>query len=150
MKRNVREALYWLKRAFRVDNNGCAANNIAITYRESGKLQEAVRWFRVAVAGGDDEDLVQLGVHCYWGKGVHTDRAAAVRCYRKAIRGKNISESGRDDAFFYLGVAYLVGDGVRKSQATARKCLERANKDNDHPAAQRLLKELAKTSSART
>jgi uncharacterized protein len=149
VKRNARRALFWLKKAFRGGETRCAANNIAITHRESGNFRLAVRWFRAAVAEGDDGDLVQLGIHLYWGKGVRTGHAEAVRCFRKATHGKYISEWERDDAFFYLGIAYAEGKGARKSLALARKCFERANKDNDHLAAQRLLKKLARMADAR-
>jgi uncharacterized protein len=142
--RNVREALLWLKRAFRGGDTGCAANNIAITYRENGNFRQAVRWFRKVDASHDDAVLVQLGIHSYWGKGIRTDHQVAVRCFRKAIRGKNLSECDRDDANFYLGIAYLEGKGVRKSSRMAQRHLERANRDNDHLAAQRLLKQLSR------
>jgi TPR repeat protein len=142
VEKNVREALLWLKRAFRGGDTGCAANNIAITYRENGNFRQAVRWFRKTDASSDDSVLVQLGVHSYWGKGLRTDHQAAVRCFRKVIRGKDIWGWGLDDANFYLAIAYLEGKGVRQSIRMAQKHLERANRDNDHLAAQRLLKQL--------
>lgn len=142
VRRNARGALIWLKRAYRGGDTGCAANNIAITYRESGHLRQAVRWFRRVDPSHGNDVLVQLGIHSYWGKGVRTDHAEAVRLFRRAIRGKNMWECDRDDANFYLGIAYLEGKGVPKSLRTARKHLERANRDNDHLAAQRLLKQI--------
>jgi TPR repeat protein len=142
VEKNVREALLWLKRAFRGGDAGCAPNNIAITYRENGHLRQAIRWFRKVDPSHDDGVLIQLGVHHYWGKGVRIDHKAAIHCFRKAVRGKNISECDRDDANFYLGIAYLEGNGVPKSLRTARKHFERANRDNDHLAAQRILKQL--------
>ncbi len=142
VEKNVREALLWLKRAFRAGDTSCAANNIAVTYRENGHLRQAVRWFRKVDPSHDDGTLIQLGIHSYWGKGVLTDHEEAVRLFRRAVRGKNIWESGRDDANFYLAIAYLEGKGVRKSLRTARRHLERANRDNDHLAAQRLLKQM--------
>jgi uncharacterized protein len=142
VKRNTRAALLWLKRAFRGGDTSSAANNIAITYRESGNFREAVRWFKKAVRAGDVGDWVQLGVHSYWGKGTVTDYVSAVRFFRKAIRAIDFDWYERDDAFFFLGIAYLEGKGVKKSLAMARKHLERANRDNDHLAAQRLLKQM--------
>jgi TPR repeat protein len=142
VEKNVPEALLWLKRAFRGGDTGSAPNNIAVTYRENGNLRQAVSWFRKVDASHDDSVLIQLGVHSYWGKGVRTDYQAAVRYFRRAIRGKNMSECDRDDANFYLGIAYLEGNGVRKSVKMAQKHFERANRDNDHLAAQRLLKQL--------
>lgn len=145
MKKDPREALVWMKRALRGENtSSCVLNNIAITYRENGYLRQAVSWFRKAVALGDDGAFVELGIHYYWGKGISTDHEEAVRCFRRATRGSNMSECERDDAFFYLGIAFLEGKGVRRSLQTAQKHLERANKDNDHPAARRILKELAR------
>ena len=142
VERNAREALLWLKRAFRAGDTSCAANNIAVTYRENGHLRQAVRWFRKIDSSHDDSTLIQLGIHSYWGKGVRTDHREAVRLFRRAIRGKNLSECDRDDANFYLAIAYLEGKGVKKSPRTAWKHLERANRDNDHLAAQRLLKQM--------
>ena len=133
-----------MKRAFRGGHTSGTPVNIAITYRETGKLHQAAHWFKKATALGDDGAFVQLGVHYYWGKGVSADHAAAVHCFRRAARGSNMAECERDDAFFYLGIAYLEGKGVRKSLQKARKHLERANKNNDHPAARRMLKELAR------
>jgi hypothetical protein len=144
VEKNVREALLWLKRAFRGGDSITAANNVAVTYRENGNFRQAMSWFRRVDASRDDSVLVQLGIHSYWGKGLRADHQAAVRCFRKAIRGKNLSECDRDDANFYLGIAYLEGKGVRKSPRMAQRCLERANRDNDHLAAQRLLQQLRK------
>jgi uncharacterized protein len=141
VKKDVREALLWLKRAFRGGDTGSAANNIAVTYRENGNLRQALQWFRKVDTSRDDVQ-VQLGIHSYWGKGVRTDHQAAVRYFRKALRGKNIWGFDQDDANFYLAIAYLEGKGVRKSLRMAQKHLELANRDNDHLAAQRLLKQL--------
>jgi TPR repeat protein len=142
IEKNVPEALLWLKRAFRGGDSGCAPTNIAIIYRENGDFRQAVRWFRKVDASHDDSVLIQLGIHFYWGKGVRADHHAAVRCFRKAIQGKNRSECDRDDANFYLGIAYLEGKGVIKSLRMAKGHFEQANRDNDHLAAQRLLKQL--------
>jgi uncharacterized protein len=148
-ERDAREAILWMKRAFVSLGSLSDANNIAITYRQSGDLRQAVRWLRTAIAAGDEDDLVQLGVHLYWGKGIRRDHAAAVRYFRRATNAKRIGEDERNTAFFYLGIAYLEGLGARKSLTMARKCFERANKDDDHPAAQRLLRKTAKMQGAR-
>jgi TPR repeat protein len=145
VKKDVQEALFWLKKAFR-GGDSCAANNIAVTYRENGHLRQAVRWFRKAAAAGDESVLIQLGIHSYWGKSARKDHATAARCFRKAIRSNNVSELDRDDANFYLAIPYLEGKGVGKSQRTAKKYLERANRDNDHLAAQRLLEQMERLS----
>ncbi len=141
VNKNVQEALSWLRKAFHAGHTR-AASNIAITYRENGKLNAAVRWFRKSVAAGDDDDLVQLGIHYFWGKGVRKDPTAAVRCFRRATKGKNLCEASREDAFFFLGIAYLEGKSVKTSIPNARRLFQRANIDNDHPAARAMLHEI--------
>jgi TPR repeat protein len=142
LEKNVRKALFWLRRAFRGGDDLLAPNNIAVTYRENGNSRQAVRWFTKVDTSRDDGVFIQLGIHSYWGKGIRTNHEAAVRFFRKAIKGKNVSECDRDDANFYLGIAYLEGRGLRKSLRMAQKHFERANRDNDHLAAQQLLKQL--------
>ncbi|HUX45518.1 MAG TPA: tetratricopeptide repeat protein [Terracidiphilus sp.] len=137
-----REGIDWLKKAYRDGDTCCAPVNIAVTYRQQGEFRKAVAWFRKVVASGDDGARIQFGVHLYWGIGVSVDHKAAVEHFRRATRGKNISEAERDDAYFYLGVAYLEGKGVKASIAEARRLLERANVDDDHLAARRLLARL--------
>lgn len=135
---SVRQALIWLKRAFR-GGDDCAAHNAAITYREVGDFRSAVLWFRRGVRSGDDSARIQLGIHYYWGIGVRRNAAAAIRCFRRAIEGKNLCEADREDARFYLAIGYLEGKGVKASLQSARRLLEEANVDNDHPAASRVL-----------
>jgi TPR repeat protein len=141
LRKNVEEALSWLRRAFR-GGDPCAGQNIAITHRENGDLKAAVKWFRKAAEAGDGDALIQLGIHYYWGKGVRRNPRAAVQCFRVATKAKNISESGRDDAFFFLAIAYHEGRGVRASKPIATKFLKRANVDGDHVAAEKMLSKL--------
>jgi hypothetical protein len=141
VRRNLEEALFWLRKAFRAGDS-CAAHNIAITYRENGDLETAFKWFRRAAEAGDGDALIQLGIHYYWGKGVRRNPRAAVRCFRAATRVKYISGMGRDDAFFFLGIASLEGRGVQASIRNAKKFFKRANIDSDHVAADRMLSKL--------
>jgi uncharacterized protein len=141
VRKNVEEALFWLRKAFRAGNS-CAAQNIAITYRENGDLKTAFKWFRRAAEAGDGDALIQLGIHYYWGKGVRRNPRAAVRCFRAATKAKNISGVGRDDAFFFLGIAYHEGRGVQASKPNAEKFLKQANIDSDHVAADKMLSKL--------
>jgi TPR repeat protein len=142
VNKNLRESLAWLRKAFNGEDS-YVATNIAITHRQNGSFGRAVLWFKKAVALGDDDARVQLGIHYYWGKRIKRNPAAAVRCLRRATTGKNICEYGRDNAFFYLGIAYFEGKGVKASIRKAKKLFERANIDNDHPAARRMLRKLA-------
>jgi len=141
VRRNVRQGLWWLKRAFR-DRDAGVAHNIALTYRQIGELRRAVKWLQTACNLGDGDALVQLGIHYYWGKGVRKNPNAAVRCFRKAINSNCISGYGRDDAFFFLGLSYLEGAGLERSLTKARRLLRRADADHDHPIAGKLLARL--------
>jgi TPR repeat protein len=141
VRKNVEEALLWLKKAFRAGDS-CAGQNIAITYRENGDLEAAVKWFRKAAGAGDSDALIQLGIHYYWGKGVRKNPKASLQCFHMATKARDISEAGRDDAFFFLGVAYCEGRGVRASIPAARRLFKRANIDGDHLAAGRMLLQL--------
>jgi len=134
-------AIKWLKRAYK-GGESCAANNIAITYRESNNFRRAIHWFKKSADSGDDEALLQLGIHYYWGKGVRINHQRAFDLYRKVVKSKGICEASRDDANFYLALAYLEGKGVMKTVSTAKRLLRRANRDGDHPAARALLQEL--------
>lgn len=134
-------AIYWLKKAYRAGDS-CAPQNVAMTYRDMGKFKRAIHWFNKCAVTGDDNAILQIGIHYFWGKGARKNYSKAVECFQKAIKGKNIAEASRDDAHFYLAIAYLEGKGFPKSIPTARKLLKRANKDNDHPAARELLREL--------
>jgi TPR repeat protein len=142
VEKNAKEALLWLRKAF--DGGDSCAANIAITYRQIGNFRAAVKWFRKAADAGDGEALIQLGIHYYWGKGVRKNTKEAVRCFRRATNAnvKDISGAGREDAFFFLAVAYSEGEGVRTSIPRARKLLLRANVDDDHPAARKMLRQL--------
>lgn len=137
VEKNPVLALYWLKKAWK-GGDSCAPHNIAITYRDMGNLKRAFHWFKKCAETGDDDAVLQVGIHSFWGKGVRKDWGKAVDCYQKAIKGKNISEASRDDAYFYLALAYLEGQGVGKSVSKAKRLLKRANRDNDHLAASAL------------
>ncbi len=99
VKKDVREALLWLKRSFREGNDSCSSNNIAMTYRENGNLRQALSWLRKAAKLGDDSVLIQLGVHCYWGKGVRTDPQAAVRYFHRGVCGNTLRNRSRRRKF---------------------------------------------------
>ena len=141
VRRNRREALKLDEESVPWRRYLCS-EQCRVMYRESGRMREAVRWFKKGVAAGDDDALIQLGIHYYWGKGARKNPAAAIRCFRKATKAKNISEGGRDDAFFYLGNCVSRRQGVKVSRPTAKRLLERANIDDDHPAARNALRQL--------
>ncbi len=50
-----------------------------------------------------------------------------------------VTEYSREEACYMLGIAYLEGKNIKQSLSKARSFFERANKDEDHRAAQLLL-----------
>jgi TPR repeat protein len=142
IRRDDAEALLWYKQALR-RGSSCAASNIATVHRDRGDHRRAMLWYRRAVAMGDDEALVEVGFRYQNGIGARRDAIEAVRCFRKAIAGKYISEAGRESAMFYLGVAFHEGCGVKKSDARALKWLRLANVDDDFAQARDLIEKIA-------
>jgi uncharacterized protein len=143
VRRDDTEALRWFKRALR--QRDCSApNNIARVYRDRGNNRRAIFWYQRAVVCGDGDALVEVGCGCYTGVGVRRDPRQAIRCFRKAITSKNITQAGREDAMFYIGVAFHEGRGVKKSDAQAIKWLARANHDDDHAEARSLIESIAR------
>ncbi len=136
---NRREAKAWFIKAYR-QADSTAAYNLAVMSREDGDFRSAVLWFKKSIALKDESAHLQLGIHYYWGLGIRKNYRDAIRAFRKTVRAKHIAEVERDDAFCYLAIAHLEGNGVRQSSRTAVKFLKRANIDNDHPAAQLLLR----------
>lgn len=136
--RDDAEALRWYKRALR-QGDSCAANNIATIYRDRGDESRALLWYKRAVSQGDDDAWVEVGKRLYAGIGSTADAIEAVRCFRKAIASKNITQAGREEAMFHLGIAYYEGRGVRRSPSRAIKWLCKSNQDGDRPKAEELV-----------
>ena len=141
VRRDDTEALRWFKRAL-LQSDPTAPNNIASVYGHRGNNRRAMFWHQRAVASGDGDALVEVGRRYYAGVGVRRDPGHAVRCFRKAITSKNISQAGREDAMFHLGAAFHEGRGVKQSNARAIKWLSQANKDDDHAEARNLIERI--------
>ena len=143
VRRDDAKALFWYKLALR-QGDSCAPNNIATIYRDRGDNRRAIFWYRRAVAAGDRDALVEIGVRCYDGIGTKRDATAAVHCFRKAIASKCITQDGCEHAMYRLGLAYFDGRGVRKSLLRAIDWISRANRDNDHPCAQKMIETITR------
>lgn len=82
--------------------------------------RRAVRWLETAVARGDVQALVDLGVDLHNGEGVRRDRDRAARLYRRA------AEQGHDWAMYLLGLCHRDGEGARRDPRAARRWFRRA------------------------
>lgn len=75
-----------------------AANNIAIPYREQGKLRAMFRWFQKAACTGDGSAQLDVA-KCYLnGSGVRRNLQGALRCLSAAQTSDYISEAEREEA----------------------------------------------------
>jgi TPR repeat protein len=76
----------------------CAANNIAILYREQGDAKAMAAWFKRAIERGDEDARVELA-KCYLnGDGVGRSVSTASLHLRLAIKAHYITQSGQEEA----------------------------------------------------
>lgn len=131
------EALRWYRRAVRLGNSG-AANNASTVYRDRGQLSRAHRWMMRAAAMGDGDAAVDAGYDYLYGIGVRRDIRSARLLLNRALRVRNISGYGREEAFYNLAIAHV--DSGRPKLAVP--FLERACEDGDYPEAATLLAQI--------
>lgn len=136
-RRNTTLALQWYRRAVRMGESS-GASNMATVYRDQGKLGLAHRWALRAVDMGHGDAAVTAGYGRLYGIGVRADAGAARRLFRRALRSKNITAYGREEALYRLAVADL--DSGQRRRAIRQ--LRQANSDGDYPEAQELLAQL--------
>jgi TPR repeat protein len=91
-----KRAVYWYKQAYK-RGSSIAASNLAITYRKQGDVDEACRWFELAVESGDNE--AHLALAKIW---LHDreNKLKAIKHLKAVFQGdlRNVSEQGRDEA----------------------------------------------------
>ncbi len=141
VRRNIRLAMKWYRRAWR-RRDPTAAANIATIYRDRGQPALAVSWWKRAAEAGLPEEAVQVGYGYQYGMGVRRNLSKAVQWYRLAIRARAILEHEREAAMYHLAVLHL--DSQPPSRAKAVALLKRASKDDDYPEAMALLGQLQK------
>ena len=90
-------AMQLYRKAWRLGSHA-AAFNIAILYREQGRLPMMFRWFQRVAAAGDGSAQFEMA-KCYLaGSGVRKNPEAALRCLATAIGSEYISEGAREEA----------------------------------------------------
>jgi hypothetical protein len=92
--RSRRWAMFWYRRAVR-GGNSSAASNIGCLYRDEARPRLAERWFRTALAMGDEEANLELA-KLYLGP--LKDRMKARVALVRLGRAKVVTESGRQEA----------------------------------------------------
>lgn len=88
-------------------------------------LKQAIGWLLKAIAQGDTEAMVRLGLHYMKGTGVAKDLAKSVTWYRKA------AGMGNADGQYFLGCAYDLGRGVEQNDAESVRWYQAAS-DRGH------------------
>lgn len=147
VKRDMKAAIYWTKRAIN-QGNSSAAHNLGTIYRDLKKPRLAFHWYNRAVEMGDNDSLFQVGLCYLFGLGTKQNHKAAYKCFHDIItlNSSNICDRTEEDAFYWMGIFHLLGfGGVKKSVTKARDLLEAANKDCDHEQANEILNLIGKT-----
>ncbi|ODU22458.1 MAG: hypothetical protein ABS87_01950 [Sphingomonas sp. SCN 67-18] len=94
---NKAEAMRLYRKAWRRGSHASALN-IAILYREQGKMRIMFRWYGRVAAAGDGSAQLEMA-KCYLaGSGVRKNQQAALRCLNIAIGSLYISEDEREEA----------------------------------------------------
>jgi len=134
---NKTEALRWYRRAVRLGDSS-AASNASTVYRDRGQLPRAHRWMMRAAAMGDGDAAGDAGYSYLYGIGVRRNIHSARLMLGRALRSRNISGYGREEALYNLAIAHV--DSGHPSLAIP--FLERACTDGDYPEAAALLAQI--------
>jgi len=91
-----KRGVYWYKQAYE-QGSSTGASNLAMTYRKQGDLDEAYRWFELAVESGDNEAHLALAKIWLYDR---ENKAKAVEHLNAVFQGNphDVSELGRDEA----------------------------------------------------
>jgi TPR repeat protein len=119
VKANQRAALYWYMRAFREydswyrGGDSTSANNIGCIWRDKGRLQTAVMWFKRAVKLGDGDanlNIAQIYLRS------NRERQKAVRYLQRTIDAKYVTDGSIEEARKLLSeIRMTKGKTVRRS-----------------------------------
>lgn len=90
-------AMKFYRRAWRRGSHA-SASNIAILYRDQGKLTLMFRWFQRVANAGDGSAQLELAKCFLRGAGVRKDPQAALRCLAAATKSSFITEHEREAA----------------------------------------------------
>ena len=99
VRRNETKALYWYRRAYR-RKDASAANNIGTIYRDRGATDRAIRWFRRAVALGDEGSLLEIA-KLYLRAGTYRTRTLSY--LKRVTRLRSVTEADSEEAKKLLG-----------------------------------------------
>lgn len=91
------QAMRWYKKAYRLGSSA-AASNIAILYREKGRLNYTAQWFKRAARLEDGDAEVELAKLYMTGQGVRKSLTVAKDHLEQALASEFITPAGREEA----------------------------------------------------
>jgi TPR repeat protein len=91
-----KRGVYWYKQAYK-QGRSTGASNLAIHYRKQGDVDEAYRWFKLAVESGDNESHLALAEIWLYDR---ENKAKAIKHLKAVFQGNpcDVSELSRDEA----------------------------------------------------
>jgi TPR repeat protein len=121
---DIENAVTWYRRAA---ENGfrAAIYEVGRLHYQKGEYDEAVEFFREAVAAGEPKAKTFLGVAYKRGHGVEADPLKALELYREA------ADEGDIEAFRYLAECYEEGIGVKPDLSKMQRYLKRGCERGD-------------------
>ncbi len=149
---NFEEAIYWSEKAIK-EGSASAAHNLATIYRDLQKDKLSFKYYQKAVAMGDKDSLLQVGLCYLFGYGTKQNYILAQKTIQK-IQQCQVAETSqrtRENALYWLGVIDLLNLTEQKqSLKKIRTMLENANQDDDHEQANELLNIIGKNKYLKT
>ncbi len=95
--RDIDQAIYWYKKAWRCDGQTSACSNLADLYQKIGNRRAALYWWKKAVAEGDGEAALDLA-KTYLARDLKVSRDKAKSLLQVAVSSDVISSGGREEA----------------------------------------------------
>ncbi len=144
--KNFKEAIFWLEKAIK-RGSAVAAHNLATIYRDLQQDELSFKYYQKAVAMGDKDSLLQVGLSYLFGYGTKQNYILAQKTIEKIQQCQVVetSQRTRESALYWLGVIGLLNLAEQKqSLKEIRAMLEKANQDDDHEQANELLNIIGK------
>jgi TPR repeat protein len=118
------QAMHWYKKAYR-RGSSAAASNIAILYREKGRLNYTAQWFQRAARLNDGDAEVELAKLYMAGIGVRKSITAAKTHLTKALATSYITQAGREEAEELMAKLQMASNNSFKADSQPLRGRER-------------------------
>lgn len=127
IQRATEEAIQWELRAARSGGGTAALYNVAVSYLNSGRPRQAVRYFRRAAARGDDSALFELAKAELFGIGTRRRVKSAFEKLRRVVsKSANVCQLEREEAMLLMADVYRHGWLLPPDERARTRWLRRA------------------------